>query len=213
MRRRSWHRRVAEALAAGDHPDPDVVAYHFQQANDDRAIDWLIHAGERAASLYASKMAVERLEAALPALEEPGDDRRRGWILWLLGEQLEVIDSVRAIAYLDEAERLGSMIGDNLLVAHARISRGYARTHGFGLSDVTSGVDLLDQLLGHSVEPPPIYVPDWSHPNAYHASRALMRAIVGDLASALDDIPEYASGAIEQDAISEPMTVRRWASP
>ena len=98
MRRRIWHRRVAEMLAAGNHPDPDVIAHHFQQANDDRAVSWLILAGERAASLYASKTAVERLEAALPALEAMGDDRRRGWILWLLGEQFGFIDPVRAIS-------------------------------------------------------------------------------------------------------------------
>ncbi len=112
------------------------------------------------------------------------------------------------LAYFDEAERLGSTIGDNLLVAHARISRGYAantlngyaanaqqRTHGFGLSDVTSGVDLLDQIVETAVEPPPIYVRDWSHPNTHRAFRAMIRAVVGDLDAALDDIAEYVPGA------------------
>jgi DNA-binding CsgD family transcriptional regulator len=203
VRRRDWHRRVAESLAAGSHPDPDVVAHHFQQASDDRAVDWLIRAGERAALLYASKTVIERLETALPALEELGDDRRRGWILWLLGEQFGFIDTVRSIAYLDEAERLGSTIDDKLLVAYARMYRGLnvnrSQTLSAGVPDVTSGVDLLDELIGHPLEPPPIHVPNWSNPIAYHAFRALMRAIAGDLTAALEDIPEYASGVADQE--------------
>ncbi len=204
MRRRGWHRRVGEVLAAGSHPDPDVVAHHFQQANDDRAVDWLIRAGERAASLYASKTAVERLEAALPALETSGDDRRRGWILWLLGEQFGFIDTGRSIAFFDEAERLGSTIGDKPLVASARLLRGlnvqrHESALSVGLTDVTSAVDLFDELVGLPVEPPPIHAPNWSNPNAHHAFRAMMRAVAGDLTAALEDIPEYASGAVDQE--------------
>src|SRR5439155_11089037 len=40
-RRQGWHRRVAEALVAAPGPDPDAVAYHFRQAGDTRAIEWL----------------------------------------------------------------------------------------------------------------------------------------------------------------------------
>ena len=211
MRRREWHRRVAEALTASSRPDPDVVAHHFQQANDDRAVDWLIQAGERAALFYASKTAIERLEAALPALEAIGDDRRRGWILWLLGEQFGFIDSARGFAYYDEAESIGSMVGDNLLVAFARMYRGFDDKSPLGLRaglpDVSSGVDLLDQIIGDQVEQPPIQVPDWSHPKTYHAFRALMRAIAGDLEPALADIPEYVSSAMDQDETSEWTTV------
>ncbi len=203
MRRRAWHRQVAEVLAAGNHPDPDVIAHHFQQANDDRAVSWLIRAGERAASLYASTTAVERLETALPALEAMGDDRRRGWILWLLGEQFGFIDTGRSIAFLDEAERLGSTIGDQLLVAYARLYRGQSvnrgQTVGAGVPDVISGVDLLDELIGHPLEPPPIQVPDWSRPSTYRAFRALWRAIAGDLEPALEDIPEYATGKVDKE--------------
>ncbi len=204
MRRRGWHRRVAEVLAASGHPDPDVVAHHFQQATDARAVDWLIHAGERAALLYASKTAVERLEAALPALEAAGDGRRRGWILWLLGEQFGFIDTGRSIAFFDEAERLGSTIGDKLLVAYARLLRGlnvqrHESALSVGLTDVTSAVDLFDELVGHPVEQPPIHAPNWSNQNAHHAFRAMMRAVAGDLTAALEDIPEYASGAVDQE--------------
>jgi predicted ATPase len=52
-RRRRLHRAVAEALAATPHPDPDAIAYHFQQASDDRAVEWLKRAGERAQAAFA----------------------------------------------------------------------------------------------------------------------------------------------------------------
>ena len=41
-------------------PDPDAVAYHFQQAGDARAAEWLIQAGERAQRACAWLMAAER---------------------------------------------------------------------------------------------------------------------------------------------------------
>ena len=125
LQRRIWHRRAAEALLATERPDPDDVAYHLHEAGDERTVDWLIRAGERAASVRASKTAVDRFEAVLPALEASGDDRRRGWVLWLLGEQLAYTDARRAVAYFDEAERLGLTVGDDLLVAHARWFRGF----------------------------------------------------------------------------------------
>ena len=53
LRRRRLHRQVGEALAALPAPDPDAVAYHFQQAGDERAAAWLVRAGERAEDAYA----------------------------------------------------------------------------------------------------------------------------------------------------------------
>ena len=44
-RRRALHRRVAEALLATPHPDPDAVADHLQRAGDPRAVEWLTEAG------------------------------------------------------------------------------------------------------------------------------------------------------------------------
>ncbi|MFN8511487.1 MAG: AAA family ATPase, partial [Chloroflexia bacterium] len=42
LRRRVLHRRVAEAIKVASAPDPDTVAYHFRQAGDARAAEWLI---------------------------------------------------------------------------------------------------------------------------------------------------------------------------
>ena len=66
--RRSWHREIAEVLARRSVPDPDFVAEHFRLAGDDRAIDWLLRAADRAEESYALVVAAERLEAALPSL-------------------------------------------------------------------------------------------------------------------------------------------------
>ena len=65
VRRRSEHRRVADALAAQLEPEPDVVAYHLQHAGDERATRWLIMAGDRAERSGASLTAAARYLAAL----------------------------------------------------------------------------------------------------------------------------------------------------
>ena len=80
-RRRLWHRQVAEALMARRDPDPDAVAYHFQQAGDPRAWEWLVRAGERAQRAYAWLTAAERFAAAADLLggcPGSGADSRAG---------------------------------------------------------------------------------------------------------------------------------------
>ena len=204
MRRRAWHRRVAEVLAASSHPDPDVIAHHFQQANDDRAIDWLIRAGERAASLYASKTAVERLEAALPALEAMGDDRRRGWILWLLGEQFGFIDTGtfhRLFLTMPNGSdrRSATSFWSRTPACIVGMSVNHGQTVGAGVPDVISGVDLLDELLGHSARAAADSGPGLVTPKHLSCvSRAVARDC-GDLEPALEDIPEYATGEVDKE--------------
>ena len=63
-RRRVLHRQVGEALATTRHPDPNAVAYHFQQAADARAAEWLVLAGRQAQRAYAWLTAADRYEAA-----------------------------------------------------------------------------------------------------------------------------------------------------
>ena len=52
-RRRGWHLRAGEVLAALAGPDPDAVAYHLRQVGDVRAAAWLVKAGERAYRAHA----------------------------------------------------------------------------------------------------------------------------------------------------------------
>jgi DNA-binding NarL/FixJ family response regulator len=70
--RRAWHRRAGELLATLPNPDPDGVAYHFQQAGDARAVDWLGRSGIRARALYAPQTAIDHLTRALDLARQLG---------------------------------------------------------------------------------------------------------------------------------------------
>lgn len=69
IHRRQWHLRVGEALAAMVKPDAAVVAFHFQQAADPRAVAWLLRAGERAHAIYAPHAAIAYLTDAIALAE------------------------------------------------------------------------------------------------------------------------------------------------
>ena len=113
LHRQEWHQRVAEVLVDQPQIDPDVVASHFQRAGDPRVIDWLIDAGERAAAEEAHVTAVERFENVLPLLAAAGEERRRGWVLFLVSFVVPFHDLARSIVYLSEAERLEGRLATN----------------------------------------------------------------------------------------------------
>jgi len=134
-RRPALHRRVAEALAAAPQPDPDPVAYHFQQAGDPRAWDWLVAAAARARALYALRSAVEHATRALDLAGEhgiaptPGLYRERGLAYEMLGEY------ARAEADQEAALALAQAAGDRRAAWRALLDLGqlwagrdYART-------------------------------------------------------------------------------------
>lgn len=124
-RRRIWHRKVAEVLAAMSGSDPDTVAYHFGQADDRRAWEWLVRAGERAQRSYAWLMAADRFAAAISVLEGQTEHaRERGWLLYRLGRILRMSDAVKGVAYLTEAELVASAVGDPMLTAFATFDHG-----------------------------------------------------------------------------------------
>jgi predicted ATPase len=63
-RRRARHRRVAEVLGGRSDAPAGVVATHLEQADDVRAIEWLVRAGEQALALYAADDAIAVLTRA-----------------------------------------------------------------------------------------------------------------------------------------------------
>ncbi len=124
-RRRRIHRRAGEALAAARQPDPDAVAHHFQRADDDRALPWLLKAGERAQAAYAWTTAAQRFEAALALMERTGADTGgRGRLLLRLSRLLRWVDVAKARTFADEAYALGEAAGDRALAAFARYQCG-----------------------------------------------------------------------------------------
>ncbi len=74
-RRQIWHRRIGEVLVSSPAPDPDAVASHFRLADDARAAEWLVKAGERAQRAYAWATAIERFAAGLALLDAQNADR------------------------------------------------------------------------------------------------------------------------------------------
>jgi DNA-binding CsgD family transcriptional regulator/tetratricopeptide (TPR) repeat protein len=150
--RRVWHRELGEALLAQrGAPDPDAVAYHFSQAGDARAAQWLMRAGERAQRAFAWKTATMRFEAALALLT--GDDtarNERGWLLFRLALLRRFEDPAGGAAYLEDAERMGSATADMALVAYAHFYRGMVRRMAGhfqqGTATTEEGIALLDAL-------------------------------------------------------------------
>ncbi|MGA7672043.1 MAG: AAA family ATPase, partial [Nitrolancea sp.] len=96
LRRRSIHRTVAEALAAQSNADPDQVAYHYQQASDANALEWLVRAAERAERAYAWQTAADRFESLLPLIEtEPSRIELAGWVTGHIARLLRFSDQPR----------------------------------------------------------------------------------------------------------------------
>jgi DNA-binding CsgD family transcriptional regulator/tetratricopeptide (TPR) repeat protein len=150
-RRREWHRQVGELLAANADANPDGVAYHFQEAGDERASEWLIRAGERAQRAYAWATATERFLAAAELLNGvPGMELTRGWLLYRCGRLQRFSNAAGNVEAMSEAERLAWVAGDATLAADAVYSRGllacYAGDFRRGLVDLIAGIEELETL-------------------------------------------------------------------
>jgi ATP/maltotriose-dependent transcriptional regulator MalT len=155
--RRLLHRRIGEALAARADPDPDAVAYHYLQAGDDRAVVWLIRAGERAQRAYAWVTAVERFEAALALLAaHPPGESTAGWLHYRLARMRRLSDPAGGIAHLDAAAEIAEETGDRALAAGVRFARGQLRIHvgelASGLTELRAGVAGLATLTEEEQE-------------------------------------------------------------
>ncbi len=118
LRRRRIHRAAGEALAALEDAAPGVVAYHFQQAGDARATEWLARAAWRAYRSLAYATARARFEVALPHLE--GTERARGLLA------LASLDRLReqGVRYAKEADATARAAGDTVLAALAQFRLG-----------------------------------------------------------------------------------------
>ena len=151
VRRRGWHRRIAEALLTTADPDPDEVAYHFQQADDMRAVEWLIHAGERAERAYAWVTAAERFENAVSLMEDGNHNyERRVVLLNLVGRLRRYLDPRSSLTALEEAWRIASNANDGALAActmfEVGIHRLYVGESPAGFEAMESAVEALDRL-------------------------------------------------------------------
>ncbi len=148
LRRRRLHRQIGETLAATSTlPDPDTVAYHFQQAGDSRAYAWLVASGERAEYAYSWSIAAARFESALPYVEDDAAARAR--LLYRLGFVLRYWDRKKSAQYLAEALRDAEATNDRTLIALCRFEQ--VAVSGFedpvpAVRTMQASVDLFDQL-------------------------------------------------------------------
>jgi DNA-binding CsgD family transcriptional regulator len=150
-RRTRLHLQVGEAIAALARPDPDAVAYHLQEAGDERAAAWLVQAGERAQHSYAWLTAADRFAAALAIMDERGDNlSTRGWLRYRLALLRRFAEPHQSIDDMDTARRLGIEAGDRLLAAYATFFRGHCRCNAgdvhTGVLDMETGIAALDAL-------------------------------------------------------------------
>lgn len=65
LQRRQQHRAVAETLCREPEPAPDIIAYHFALAGDERAVEWLIAAADLAERLHAAHEAISSVSSAI----------------------------------------------------------------------------------------------------------------------------------------------------
>ncbi len=114
MRRTLLHRRVAEAIEAtyaagpeGLKPYVEPLAFHYNLSDQpDRALPYLLQAGQKAADIYALELATDYYERALALINALGyDDPAQRWaILTQLGEWAFILaNSAQAVARFEEA--------------------------------------------------------------------------------------------------------------
>ena len=151
LRRRRLHRQVAEALLASPSPDPDAVAYHLQRAGDERAVEWLTRAGERAEDAYALVTAAERYEAAFTLLDaQRGDPAERCWLRLLATALRRYDDLDRSFAWVEEAAQLAATAGDPSLLARAQALFGLLSScrgdYHTTMANMAAAADMIDRL-------------------------------------------------------------------
>ena len=111
-RRAHLHAQTAAAIEAGLPPEElpaqaEVLAYHYEFSDQrERAVPYLLQAGEKAARVYAFEVATDYLERALTLLDAVGDgDPAQRWqILENLGWWAVILaDTPRAVERFEQA--------------------------------------------------------------------------------------------------------------
>ncbi|HEY64162.1 MAG TPA: AAA family ATPase [Caldilineae bacterium] len=173
-RRRLLHRRAGEALERLRSDDVVTLAWHFDRAGQvDKAIDYLLQAGDRARGLYAYHEAIRHYERALALQREQGDDEGAARTLMRLGLTHHIaFDFQKARQAYDEGfdlwQRAGAMPLTTPLppAPHAlRVDWPHLLTlDPAAAGDANSG-GVIDQLFSGLVEWSPAMnvVPDVAH--------------------------------------------------
>jgi tetratricopeptide (TPR) repeat protein/predicted Ser/Thr protein kinase len=86
LQRRRLHRRAATVIEARRPDDFEALAYHYNQAGEaEKAVGYLLQAGDRARGMYAHQEAIDHYQQALEFLKEAGDLEHTARTLMKLG--------------------------------------------------------------------------------------------------------------------------------
>jgi ABC-type oligopeptide transport system substrate-binding subunit/DNA-binding SARP family transcriptional activator len=86
LQRRRLHRQVAAAIEARRPEDFETLAYHYSRAGQaEKAVKYLLQAGDQARVLYAHQEAIANYRRALEFLDKAGDFERAARTLMKLG--------------------------------------------------------------------------------------------------------------------------------
>jgi tetratricopeptide (TPR) repeat protein len=118
--RRRLHATIGAAIESryGSELKPHLaaLAHHFLEAeNPEKAIDYLIRAGDAALAVYAFDGAISHWENTVALLQEHGDDlNRKADLLAKLGLTLYQVESYnnKGIVYLEQALSIYERVGD-----------------------------------------------------------------------------------------------------
>jgi tetratricopeptide (TPR) repeat protein len=154
-RRRHLHLEAARAVAALYPPEEyvEMIAYHYSRTDEHAdAAAWLERAGDRAAAIYASELAIGHYREARLRLERSGAagedfarlDEKHGTVLYTAGRYDESLEPLaRAAEVCQQAGRLESAGRTVALIGMAHRYRG---TPEEGILEVHSMLELLHDL-------------------------------------------------------------------
>jgi ABC-type transport system substrate-binding protein/class 3 adenylate cyclase len=154
-RRRKLHKRVGEALEALYREAPEdaysLLARHFTEADDpEKAVEYLLKAGDRARAIYADQEAISHYEKARNFLVRLGDDQRaRDTLLKIALAHHLAFDFEKAEEAYDEAFCCRAPPSERLERTE-RIETGLEHRLGElvpGGSYTTEGANLLEHLF------------------------------------------------------------------
>jgi len=174
LQRRRLHRRAATAIEALRPDDFEALAYHYNRAGEaEKAVEYLLQAGDRARGLYAHQEAIVSYQQALEFLKEAGDLECAARTLMKLGLTHHNDFDFRAARQAYEEgfilwQRAGEIEPTDPLppAPHAlRPAMGEPPTLDPGLAADSASAAVIDQLFSGLVElsPEMSVVPDVAH--------------------------------------------------
>jgi DNA-binding CsgD family transcriptional regulator len=188
LQRQTLHRRIADILLNRPNQNTELIANHLRLANDPRAIEWLIKAGDRAAHAFAPLEAVDRYEAALDILQKrDSNPTLQGWLLVKIGLHSRSLDAASALMKIKEAAEIARQTNDHILASYALFHVGqvlFFLGEG-GLPEVNQGIRQLRSLTQSEIDVLEVHSQGFDL-NLLDTSHAIMLSLSGYFQQAIE---------------------------